>query len=83
MSARQGNPAAQYQLALCYEQGEGVGKDLQQAYIWFSLAAAQGDANAVGDLNKLENELSPTKIADAQKRAKELHDSLPQTTSSQ
>ena len=73
LSAEQGNAIAQYHLGLCYFEGEGVSKDDQEAYVWFALSAAQGDEQAPGFLNKLETELTPKQIADAQKRAAEWH----------
>ena len=48
--------------------------------IWFSLATAQGDINAQEDMNKLETELTPAKIAEAQKRATDFHANLQHTT---
>ena len=42
-SARQGNARAQFLTGVCYYTGEGVGKDLKEAFQWFSRAAQQGD----------------------------------------
>ena len=72
-SAEQVNDIAQYHLGLCYLEGEGVSQDDHEAYSWFTLAAAQGDDQAHLLLDKLETELSPKQIADAQKRAAEWH----------
>ena len=52
----------------------------QEAYVWFALSAAQGDEQAPGFLNKLETELTPKQIADAQKRAAERHPRLMAST---
>jgi TPR repeat protein len=41
-----GNAEAQYSLAAAYAKGDGIGKDLEQAFHWFSKAAKQGHANA-------------------------------------
>lgn len=46
MAAEQGNMAAQTVLAKCYEQGEGVTKDLDIAIKWYSKASEQGDVAA-------------------------------------
>ena len=42
--AEEGNPAAQYNLAQMYRQGQGVARDYAQAAKWYRLAASQGDA---------------------------------------
>jgi TPR repeat protein len=49
----QGNAAAQYNLALMYDEGEGVIEDDREAVKWYRLAAEQGDANAQGNLGVL------------------------------
>lgn len=45
-AAEQGNADAQYNVGLAYVRGEGVVKDLAQAYVWFEKAAYQDDAGA-------------------------------------
>lgn len=40
--ADQGNANAQFNIAVMYEQGQGVTRDLAQAFKWYRLAAAQG-----------------------------------------
>jgi len=40
-AAQQGLPVAQFNLAYSYE-GEGIHKDQEEAYIWYSIAAANG-----------------------------------------
>ena len=44
--AEQGDAAAQNNLGVCYQAGEGVKKDLAEAAKWFRRAAEQGDAKA-------------------------------------
>lgn len=44
--AEQGNPDAQYNLGVLYDQGQGVPQDESEAAIWYRRAAAQGDAVA-------------------------------------
>ncbi len=44
--AEQGEAAAQNNLGVCYQAGEGVQKDLAEAAKWFRRAAEQGDAKA-------------------------------------
>jgi TPR repeat protein len=45
-SAAQGNKNAQYSLALCYEHGTGVKKDLSEALSWYRKAAEQNHKQA-------------------------------------
>ena len=45
--ASQGDMDAQYAAGLIYAEGRGVAVDLVQAYYWLTLAAEQGDADAV------------------------------------
>lgn len=44
--AEQGNAAAQYNLGVLYDRGQGVPQDDTQARQWWEKAAVQGDANA-------------------------------------
>ena len=46
MAAEQGDLVAQYNLALCYENGEGVKEDKTEAVKWYKKAAEQGQAKA-------------------------------------
>ena len=43
-AAQQGSAAAQYNLGLMYETGQGVAQDYREAARWYRLAAVQGDA---------------------------------------
>ena len=45
-AAEQGNAKAQVNLGCCYENGEGVEKDMKQAAEWFRKAAEQGNTHA-------------------------------------
>ena len=45
-AAEQGDADAQYNLALMYENGEGVKKDYKEAVRWYTKAAEQGYASA-------------------------------------
>jgi TPR repeat protein len=67
--ADQGNPAAQSNLALMYFKGQGVSKDLAQAYMWASLSAARGHQEGVKNRDSIAKGMTPTQVADAQKRA--------------
>lgn len=43
-AAERGNAPAQFRLALCYEEGQGVSQDYAQAIYWWRKAAEQGYA---------------------------------------
>ena len=46
-SAMQGNPDAQYNLAVAYAFGEGVNQDFNEAVTWYAQAAEQGNGLGV------------------------------------
>ena len=48
--AERGDPVAQYNLGVCYRNGEGVAKDQVEAVKWCRKAAEQGLANAQSNL---------------------------------
>ena len=68
-AAEQNLAAAQSNLGICYERGDGVAKYEVEAYKWFLLAAAQGDTKAKRNATLLELLLSPEEIAEAKERA--------------
>jgi len=55
--AKQGDPDAQYQLALRYFFGYGVGRDNAKSSYWMQKAAAQGHAKATGYCNDMIGKL--------------------------
>ena len=68
-AAAQNLAAAQSNLGLCYERGDGVAKYEVEAYKWYLLAAAQGDTKAKRAASLLELLLSPEEIAEGKRRA--------------
>ena len=44
--AEQGNPKAQSVLGAMYRRGQGVARNPVRSFVWFSFAAARGDAKA-------------------------------------
>ena len=70
LAAEQNLAAAQCNLGLCYELGDGVPKYEVEAYKWYSLAAAQGDTNAKRNASVLELILSQQEIVEGRQRAK-------------
>lgn len=52
-AAKEGHAGSQFNVALMYEQGIGVGKDEKQAVAWYGKSAAQGNALAQFNLGVL------------------------------
>ena len=52
-SANLGHSNAMYNYGVCYKNGWGVTKDVNQAREWYTKAAAQGDAKAKTKLDRL------------------------------
>ena len=48
--AEKGHPKAQSVLGVMYRKGQGVVRNSAHAFVWFSLAAARGDAKAKAEL---------------------------------
>jgi TPR repeat protein len=72
-AADQGDAAAQYDLGLLYEEGQGVVKDYVQAHAWFFLAARQADSKALyaAARDRVASKMDPTQIAEAQRLARD------------
>jgi len=60
---------SQYNLAVLYENGMGVGKDMQQAYKWLLLAAKQGDKDAAARRDVLKPKMSAADLTAAEVQA--------------
>ncbi|MCF7668951.1 MAG: sel1 repeat family protein, partial [Verrucomicrobia bacterium] len=63
------SPVAQFNLGIMYAKGQGVEKDVVEAYKWCSMAAAQGDPEARINARELAMDMSPEQLADGVKRA--------------
>ena len=70
-AAEQGDDRAQYNLGISYYNGEGVAKDMVEAYAYLNLASAS-DEFAKEGLALLEKKLSMKEIEAGQKRARDL-----------
>jgi hypothetical protein len=70
-AADQGNAHGQYALGLAYTIGRGVPKDFVLAYMWLSLAAAQGDKDAADMRDEDAFGMTPDQVAEAQRLARE------------
>jgi TPR repeat protein len=71
LAAERGDPAAQNALGLMYEAGRGLSRDYVLAHLWFDLSAAQGTKTAVTGRDRVERQMAPAQIAEAQKLARE------------
>jgi TPR repeat protein len=69
--AEQGNADAQYNLGLFYDNGLGVPQNRVRAYMWLSLAAAQGRENAATLRSLTARRMTPAQIAEAQALVRE------------
>lgn len=49
-AAEQGDAAAQYNLAMCYDTGRGIPENIEKAAEWYRRAAEQGHAFAQNEL---------------------------------
>ena len=52
-AALMGDGEAMRRVAVCYQTGTGVGKDLEEAIIWYGKAARAGDVEAEFDIGTL------------------------------
>jgi TPR repeat protein len=68
--AEQGNARAQNVLGVMFRKGEGVPKNQVRAHMWFSFAAARGDATAKAELRAVSRTMTPREISQAQEMAK-------------
>jgi hypothetical protein len=67
--AMSGEPYAQLALGEAFYTGEGFGRDLVQAYAWFSVSSEQGVEEAEEFLKKLETELDAPSLLEAKSLA--------------
>jgi TPR repeat protein len=63
--AQAGNARAQNVMGVMYRKGEGVARSSAGAFMWFSLAAKRGDAQAKANLQEMANEMTPAEMAHA------------------
>ena len=62
----------QFNLGTMFRDGIGTRRNLLNAYSWFSLSEKTGDVRASAALLNLQQVMSPSEIAEAQRRAPEL-----------
>lgn len=67
--AEQGEAFAQFNLGIMYYNGEGVPQNNVRAYVWWSVAAAQGDGDARTNRDIVSERLAPEQLARGQDMA--------------
>ena len=70
-AAQQGYASAQYNLGLMIAKGAGTAPDLPRAYMWLTMAADQGDAEAKAKRDYLASKLSAAQMTEGQRLAAE------------
>jgi len=68
--AEQGNAKAQRVLGVMYRRGEGVKRSSVRAFIWFSRAAARGDAQAKAELREVSQSMTTEELSQAREMAR-------------
>jgi TPR repeat protein len=67
--AEQGNAKAQSALGVMYRRGEGVARSSVRAFLWFSRAAARGDAKATAELREVSQTMTAEELSQAREMA--------------
>jgi localization factor PodJL len=67
--AQRGDPVAQYNLGRMYARGEGVNRDLSEAYKWFTLSAAAGRREGEQARQAISRSMTPVQMAEGLRRA--------------
>ena len=70
-SAEQGDSLAQYNLGYMHAQGQGVPQDYVMAHVYWNIASVSGYENAITNRGVIEESMTPSQIAEAQKLARE------------
>jgi TPR repeat protein len=68
--AQQGNAKAQNVLGVMFRKGEGVARNSVRAHMWFSFAAARGDAAAKAELRDVSRTMTREEISQAEAMAR-------------
>jgi TPR repeat protein len=68
--AEQGNPKAQSVLGVMYRRGQGVARNPIRSFMWFSFAAARGDARARTALGEVSQTMTREEISRAREVAR-------------
>ncbi len=69
--AQRGDGAAQYNLGRMYARGEGVQRDLPEAYKWFTLAGMAGRPEGERARQAVSRSMTPVQMAEGLRRAED------------
>ncbi|MFT4767838.1 MAG: TPR repeat protein [Glaciecola sp.] len=78
-AAQSGVPEAMYELGKMAKSGWGMEQSLVEAYVWLNLASARGDMRARNSRSQLISQLTNEELMEAQRRSRELNQSIPQS----
>ena len=67
-AAERGVVDSQFNLGVLYESGQGLPKSMTDAFVWYSIAAAQGDQFAKKRIDILSDSMTPANLTAAQTR---------------
>ena len=70
-SAEQGDSKSQYNLGEIYQEGKVVPKNMVKAYMFFNLAAVNGDEVKIKSRNKVAIKMTPSQVEKSQDMARE------------
>src|SRR5258708_23369249 len=73
--AEQGNAKAQSVLGVMYRRGKEVARSSVRAFIWFSRAAARGDARAKVELREVSQTMTAEELSQARAMAQSCEES--------
>ena len=76
LAADQGDASAQNNLGLMYDVGEGVPEDYVTTYAWWNIAAVSGDEDAIANRSRVEQQMTPSQIAEAQQLSREIFERI-------
>ena len=68
-AAERGVVDSQFNLGVLFESGQGLPKNMTDAYVWYSIAAGQGDQFAKTRIEVLKEALEPADLVTAASRA--------------
>ncbi|EED32342.1 Sel1 domain protein repeat-containing protein [gamma proteobacterium NOR5-3] len=77
-AAKNGVPQAMYELGKMARSGWGMEQSIVDAYVWLNLASARGDLRARDARSQLISQLSNEELMEAQRRSRELDQTIPQ-----
>jgi TPR repeat protein len=69
--AHRGDGAAQYNIGRMYARGEGVRRDLTEAYMWFTVAGRSGRPESERARRVIAQSMTPTQVAEGLRRAEQ------------